>query len=190
MALVSSDRIADLKERVKAECARRAFSGSVVSYAGTEYDYTVTPASGVIIKQEHRDKIATPLNAINSDIIAKASGQITISDGDITNMEAFVTVLESREPTDNQGTDCKGGCTGMCYGCQGTCYNGCTTSCSGSCTGCSGTCTATCADSCSSGCRGGCWNACTGCTGCSGSCKGSCTGCGGSCTGGSGQVIS
>lgn len=201
MAKISADRFNELKARVKAECQRRAYSGSVSSYGGTTYDYSVVPATGVVIKDEHREKIATPLNAINSDVITKTTGIETIGEADMVAMEAFTTTLETRTQADYQGTDCRSGCTGMCYGCQGTCYNACTscTGCSGSCgdvctygctyscQGCSGTCFAACADSCSNGCGGscgGCANTCSGgCTSCTNACSGVCgAGCGNSCT--------
>lgn len=160
MALISASRITDLKARVKAECTRRATVGnasgsaSVSSYGGTSYDYTNTPAAGVIIAQEHRTKIATPLNAINANIVATAnSGQSKITDSDITSMEAFVTTLETRSATDSSGTDCKGGCTGLCYGCSSTCTSTCTGSCTGSCSGCT---------------------SCSGCSGCTWACQDTC----------------
>ena len=163
MAVISADRYNNLKARVKAECNRRRYTGSVSSYGGTAYDYTITPASGGIIRTEHRDKIATPLNAINSDNVHLATGQNVISDNDITVMESFTTVLEARSKTDRKGTDCKSSCTGLCYGCTGTCYNvcsGCGNSCSYNCTGCTGSCSNTCKGSCETGCSGGCYNAC------------------------------
>ena len=188
--LITPKRINDLKARVKAECARRAYSGSVTSYSGTSYDYTNTPATDKSIDQEHRTKIATPLNAINSSVITQAnSGQSVISDADITAMEAFTTVLEKRAITDHAGSDCKSGCTGMCYGCQGTCYNactgctGCSGTCSGGCTSCSGcsgcgdACSSGCGTACGKGCAATCNNSCSG--GCSGGCSGSCKGCSG-----------
>jgi len=67
--LISASRINDLKARVKAECTRRSLS----SYTGADYEYTTAPTSGGLISQEHRTKIATPLNAINSDIITTPS---------------------------------------------------------------------------------------------------------------------
>ena len=60
MAKVSADRFNELKARVKAECQRRAYSGSVSSYGGTAYDYSVVPAAGVIVKEEHREKNSNP----------------------------------------------------------------------------------------------------------------------------------
>jgi len=199
MGLVSADRFNELKARVKAECARRAYADSVASYGGTDYDYTTTPASGTLIKQEHRDKIAIPLNAISEDMIPIASGLPVVLDEDLLSMEAFITVLEQRSPTDSEGTDCSGGCAGMCYGCQGTCYNncsGCGNSCSNNCSGgCKGGCTSDCGGcggSCDASCEGGClyscYDICSGCGGaCSNDCKGSCAGCGATCASSSTQ---
>ena len=81
MALVKADRFKNLKSRVKAECLRRAHSGSVASYGGSAYDYSAAPASGGIARQEHRDKIAAPLNAINSSKVPNASGQKVVQEG-------------------------------------------------------------------------------------------------------------
>ena len=77
---ISAQRCIDLKARVKKECQRRSKTGSasgsksVSSYAGSSYDYTNTPAKGGKALKEHRDKIATPLNAINSTKVPKATG--------------------------------------------------------------------------------------------------------------------
>lgn len=43
-----------LKARVKAEMLRRKYTGSLTGYAGSSYDYTNTPASGVKIAAEHQ----------------------------------------------------------------------------------------------------------------------------------------
>ena len=39
-SIVDVDRLIKLKEKVKAECLRRKYTGSVSSYGGTSYDYT------------------------------------------------------------------------------------------------------------------------------------------------------
>lgn len=177
MSLISAERFNELKARVKAECTRRAYAGaatgsiSVADYAGTDYDYTVEPASGTTIRQEHRDKIATPLNAINSGTIPMASGQLIISDDDLLSMETFTTTLESRRYSDSSGTDCSGGCTGMCYGCQGTCYD--------SCSGCGDSCSNNCSGDCGGDCQGNCYGCGSGCNlecaiNCEGGCKSTC----------------
>lgn len=167
MALILASRVNDLKARVKAECQRRAHSGSVSSYGDSSYDFSTVPATGVKALREHKDKNAIPLNAINSDIITSSMiNETVILEDTMTSMESFVTVLEQRDKTDHSGTDCSGGCTGMCYGCTGTCYDVCT-----SCTSCSGTCKGSCTG-CSNTCKGGCTGTCTGT--CKGSCKITC----------------
>ena len=168
---ITADRCNALKAKVKAECQRRSKTGSasgsksVAGYAGASYDYSTTPAAGVKALAEHRDKIATPLNAINSSKVPKASGQTLISESDFATMEAFITVLEKRDPNDYTGTDCAGGCTGMCYGCSGSCYN--------SCSSCGGSCSSDCTDGCGGSCDDDCWTGCV--SGCADSCEGSCT---------------
>lgn len=168
MALVTPERYTALKARIKAECKRRAYNGSVSSYGGTSYDYIITPVSGGVILKEHRDKLAIPLNAINSDIVSDASNQTVIKETDISVMEAFTTTLEARSKTNNSGSDCKSGCTGLCYSCTGQCVNGCSdcggrcsSSCSGDCDGCRG-CGSGCADTCSKSCQGACQSSCVG----------------------------
>lgn len=164
MALIEAQRFTDLKARVKAECQRRSYTGSVASYGGTDYDYASAPASGVKIAQEHYEKLVIPLNAINSETFPDTSGERIITDADLTAMETFLTSAEGRGKTATT-TDCSASCTGLCKGCTGTC----TGSCSG---GCSGTCLNTCTGSCT----GGCWGGCTSCSGaCTGSCQASCT---------------
>lgn len=175
--LLNAEEIKNLKARIKAECLRRSFENSVAAYGGTAYDYTDVPASGVKVKQEHYDKMATPLNAINADKVPnKTAGANTkIMRTVFTGFDGFVTLLEKRVKEDNSGSDCKGNCAGLCYstcvggctnGCSGTCENTCTGGCT-SCTGCTGSC---------SGCSGSCSGGCTSCTSCSGSCTDACTG--------------
>ena len=203
MSKVSAQRYNNLKAEVKAECARRsnisATSGStsVASYAGTAYDYTITPASGVIIKEEHYTKNKVPLAAIKSGI---GSDSKLIDDSNMTELESFVTLCKAQGKEDKTATNntCSGGCTGLCYltctgscngGCQGTCSSSCTGSCTGGCsTGCTGSCKNGCGGACSSSCKeGDCYGGCSGdcqgsCTGdCDGSCKGGCDGCSGYC---------
>ena len=193
MALISPSRINALKNRVRAECARRNSNGSVSSYAGSAYDFTLMPADGTLIKAEHYDKNATPLNAINSKIVSRASsGGYIVKENDFVQMEAFLATIESRNLYDSTASDCSASCTGLCYSCTGTCSGGCSGctgctgcggcgGCDGSCSGCSGTCTGGC-----SGCSG-CGESCSySCSSCSGGCSGSCLGCSGTCTGCSG----
>lgn len=189
MALITPDRLIELKAKVKAECQRRCNTGSVSQYAGEDYDFAVTPESGKVISKEHYEKIAIPLNAIVGGI--PTDGNRIIREIDIANLESKVEELNDI-PLDSSTTNCAASCTGLCQGgcasgCSGCsgCGSGCATGCSG-CSGCSGCgsgcasgCSAVCANSCSGGCstscKGECKNVCTSCTGgCTGSCLGHC----------------
>ena len=79
MAEISSERIAELKARVKAECLRRCHIDSVESYGGEKYDFSRDPEKDNVAIEEHAEKILTPLNAIISaekvaDWDSKAAG--------------------------------------------------------------------------------------------------------------------
>ena len=187
MSKVSAQRYNNLKAEVKAECARRSNvsttsgSTSVASYAGTAYDYTTTPASGVIIKEEHYTKNKVPLAAIKSGI---GSNSKLIDDSNMTELESFVTLCKAQGKEDKTAANntCSGGCTGLCYlTCTGSCSGGCQGTCSGSCTG---SCKNGCGGACSSSCKeGDCYGGCSG--DCEGSCSGSCgSNCKGTCVGG------
>lgn len=185
MSLISADRFNTLKAKVKSECQRRAYVGektgskSVSSYANSEYDYTIKPNPSTIIKQEHKNKITIPLNAINSNVVSNSSSNLIVSEQEIVTLSSFANSLTSRSKTDHSGTDCSGGCTGMCYGCIGTCYNQCS-GCGSSCqTGCSNSCSGDCSGDCEGGCSGGCKG---GCEGCTDSCTGNCGTCGLACS--------
>ena len=182
MSKISAQRYNDLKAEVKAECARRnnvsttSGSVSVASYAGTAYDYTTTPASGVIVKEEHYTKNKVPLAAINSGI---GSDSKVIDDSNMTELESFVTLCKAQGKEDKTAANntCSGGCTGLCYlTCTGSCSGGCSNTCSGSC---SGSCKNSCTGDCDGSCKGGCDNTCSG--DCDGGCKGGCDGCSGYC---------
>ena len=60
-----SSSYVSLKARLKKEIQRRKYTGSITSYAGTAYDYTVVPGNGVPIRTEHHNKLITPIKAIN-----------------------------------------------------------------------------------------------------------------------------
>lgn len=193
--ILASDFIA-LKARVKAECKRRKYNGSVKAYAGSSYDYTVKPKNGNVPLPEHFNKIIVPMNAMVK------TGRSKTKNGDLVramnDIDTALTKLERIAETAKNG-GCKSSCTGLCQGtcstgcsgCSGTCTGGCSSGCSGSCKGsCDWTCTKVCYDNCDSECYGECATGCSGgCTGgCSSLCKGSCkstctTGCSGSCKG-------
>lgn len=157
MALITADRFKSLKAAVKAECQRRKYTGSVETYGGTDYDYSVTPAAGKIVAKEHSEKNVVPMNAINSsEFPIPSSYENIITESDIATMEAKVATWASREvgsDADNSASDCAASCTGLCHSCTGNCVSGCT-----GCTGCTGTC------------EGGCQYICGGCGGCGGDC--------------------
>lgn len=181
--ILASDFI-NLKARVKAECARRQFNGSVASYASSSYDYTIQPTDGGIPLPEHLNKIIIPLNAINDSGFNQTQKGYLVRN--IESAQQLLTTLESIDVrASNSG--CKSSCTGLCQGtCTGSCENGCTGTCSNGCTGCGGECstsclntcdgycTDTCYGTCISSCTGSCYEGCySGCkSGCQGSCKG------------------
>ena len=179
--ILASDFIA-LKARVKAECKRRKYNGSVKAYAGSSYDYTVKPKNGNVPLPEHFNKIIVPMNAMVK------TGRSKTKNGDLVramnDIDTALTKLERIAETAKNG-GCKSSCTGLCQGtcstgcsgCSGTCTGGCSSGCSGSCKGsCDWTCTKVCYDNCDSECYGECATGCSGgCTGgCSSLCKGSC----------------
>lgn len=179
----------DLKARVKAEMQRRKYKGSLVTYASSSYDYTVVPTQNGAVLPEHVNKIAIPLNAINTTGVEEvASGDIIKA---IDALDDFLTKAEKYSIT-SKTTDCKSTCTGLCVtGCGSGC-TGCSGSCSGSCSGCSG-CGGSCANGCGGVCSKDCISACdTTCqmqcketcdNGCKNKCKGTCSVmCGNTCT--------
>lgn len=173
-----------LKERVKGECSRRKYNGSVASYASSSYDYTVTPTTGQVPLPEHFNKIIVPMNAIiNTGRTQTKSGFLVRQ---IYELGEAMTTLESIEFT-AASSGCKASCTGLCQGtCTGSCKSGCTGTCSNGCTGCGGECstsclntcdgycTDTCYGTCISSCTGSCYEGCS--SGCKSGCKGSCKG--------------
>lgn len=172
----------DLKARVKAEMQRRNGNGSLVAYAGTDYDYTVDPAAGGQMLTEHVNKIVMPMNAITaSGMTEQAVGDQTMA---MDGIDAKLTVYEV-EPMQKNGTSsCSGACSGLCVSkcvssCGGSCSTGCG-SCGGGCSGgCTDDCNETCSNQCGSdGCSGNCGNNCKrdGCTAyCGMSCWGKCS---------------
>lgn len=184
----ASDFVA-LKNRVKAEMARRCRNGSVAAYAT---DYTNKPAANGEILPVHVNEIITPMSQVNDPgMSAVASGDAVVA---IDVLDAKLTTWEAATMVKNGTNNCKSSCTGMCVsgcwnsctsctGCSG-CGSGCATTCT-SCTGCSG-CGSGCATGCSGcgSCGGACSSSCSGCSGsCTGTCSGGCSGCSGSCTG-------
>ena len=154
--------IKNLKAKVKAECARRKYTGSVAGYAGTSYDYTTVPAPGGAAKEEHIKKIIEPMNAIKAT--GYTSSTVGTSIKALNTIDANVTTYAAESITASKSS-CASSCTGLCVNCTG--------SCTGSCTGCSGRCSGSCSGGCDDG-GGGCG------IGCYGDCEGGCGGCGSS----------
>ena len=75
MANVEAQRFADLKARVRAECLRRCYTGSVAAYGGADYEYTNPAATGHTIDTEHYEKLAFPLAQINSSKVSIISSK-------------------------------------------------------------------------------------------------------------------
>lgn len=198
--LLKPERYNNLKARVKAEMLRRNKNGSVTSYGGAAYDYSVVPAKDGYVVSEHFEKLVTPLRAINRNGMPNADVvNRNVTDADMATMEAKLSAFESK-PSNyhaSSGTgDCMSACTGLCVtqcsgGCSGTCSGSCTggcdTTCRGGCyTTCKGRCSARCANSCSGGCDGGCEGCGSGCESncdpsCSLYCTARCGGCAGDC---------
>lgn len=153
--ILASDFIA-IKARVKAECARRKYNGSVESYAGSSYDYTVTPQDGNVPLPEHFNKIIVPMNAIVDTGRQQTQNGYLVRSMSVIN--SALTALESIEET-AASSGCSASCTGLC---QGTCTTGCT--------GCTSACRTSCSGSCGTSCSKGCS------TNCSAICKGTCMG--------------
>lgn len=188
--ILASDFI-NLKARIKAECARRKYNGSVASYANSQYDYTVTPTAGNHVLPEHYNKIVVPYNALTGSNLPRKKVDDVVPA--LKNISDNLAILEAKSPED-PSSGCKASCTGLC---QGTCASGCTSctgSCTNACTSCTGGCKASCTGGCTS-CTGGCGDIChTDCaTGCYSKCDDSCSptcsyncalSCTGSCEGG------
>ena len=181
--ILASDFIA-IKARVKAECARRKYNGSVASYADSSYDYTVEPSDGNVPLPEHFNKIIVPLNAITDTGRSQTQNGYLVRS--MSGINSALTALEAIAET-AASSGCSASCTGLCQGTCATGCTGCTGGCSGSCgsgcsTGCSGGCKTTCRDLCADDCTGECEESCS--SYCSGGCDGGCKGyCKGSCSG-------
>ena len=175
-SIVDIDRLTKLKAKVKAECLRRKYTGSVENYGSSTYDFSNNPTVGGVIGREYYDKNATPLNAINNNLVPKANitnaENVALND-EIYNMDYQVSAWMTTDKTNKDHSDCANSCTGLCLSCTGSCTSGC-----------SNTCRANCANDCTGVCGNGCTNSCRGCgSGCSGSCYGDCDGgCKGTCS--------
>ena len=171
MGIITAEKFNSIKARVKAEMSRRNGYGSMASFSGSDYDFTVTPAKDGVILKEHGQKTVDLLRNINQSDGLEAT-DITVQDLD--KVEEVLSKYEQESMT-GSSSSCGGACSGLCTTtCSGTCSGGC----SGGCyTGCYGSCSefcASCYTACGNGCSGSCYGSCSG--GCSGSCSGDCGG--------------
>lgn len=165
--MITPQEIIEIKNRLNAEMNRRKYHGSLVSYAGDEYQFEALTPIQTNINKDVYNKLVEPLNAVNSTFNTIAVSELRhIERNDYLDIQAKLTLYESNtiETTNN---DCGANCSGLCI-----------TQCSTSCTGCTGGCTGTCSGSCQNTCSGTCRGGCSGCGGsCGSSCSGSCSGC-------------
>ena len=183
-----AQEMVDLKARVKAEMQRRKRKGSLTAYAGTDYDYTVTPETGGQMLVEHVNKIVIPMNAITTQpIVERVVGDHAVA---MDQIDANLTAYESEtmRGSSSCSSQCSGLCTTGCYnacsGCGGACSNDTTGACTcgSACQGSTqqATCSS-CKDGCTAYCGMSCWGTCSASWGGSGSsctsanCKGACT---------------
>lgn len=168
---ITSDRLNELKAKVKAEMQRRCateHNSSLSSYGNSSWDFSSTPKSGDSITDEQIQKIIDPLIEVNDFMYDNSlkTGKSGI-DASIYKAEQFVDELSNISMT-NSNSGCRGNCMGLCA-------EACTSSCTG-CISCTGGCSTSCSKSCASDCGGG-------CNGCSGGCSSGCTAtCGSGCT--------
>lgn len=185
-----------LKADVKAEMQRRCRSGSLIGYAGTDYDYTVEPIAGGQALIEHINKIIEPMNAISStgiDSNQAVGSQIKELESIQDKLDAHESIAMGYGVTSDCAAGCSGlcssGCWNSCSGCGGACSNSCSGTCDSTCSSCSADCASGCSNTCSGTCSGTCSTCANNCSSCGGSCSSDCTGgcsgeCYGSCSGG------
>lgn len=159
--------------------------GSMSGYAGSGWDFSTVPNTGVIVYAEHADKNNNPIRAVyNWGHESKQNSIVTASD--FNTWEQRIASLEGCPANQWASSGCGANCTGLCNtGCYSNCSS-CTGSCSGSCYGsCSGSCQGSCQGSCTGSCTGGCASMGAGCgTSCHPTCSTNCTDrCAVNCTG-------
>lgn len=108
MSVVKADRFTALKAKVKAEMLRRNQSGSVAAYGGSAYDYAQPPEKGELVRGEHREKVITPMRAVNSDLVDEAQGA-AIGEEELADLETRVEVWRrGPSPTEAAATANRG----------------------------------------------------------------------------------
>lgn len=187
---MTADEINAIKKKVKAEMQRRHGTGSMATYAGTNWDFTALPATGGKVQTEHGHKVIAPIIAVKpqGNLTDAAAGAKIPSDFNTANLNKIVDTYAA-EATTTPHSSCQASCSGLCTtgcysgcsGCLSSCINGCAYECTNSCTascmldcvtGCENTCKITCFKVCLNSCVGGCESGCEG--GCEGTCRGIC----------------
>jgi hypothetical protein len=171
MAAMTSAELKTLKSKIKAEMTRRNGFGSLSTYGGSAYDFTVQPAAGGKILPEHGQKTIDLLLQIKDysglklvkedDPIPDAFNSNLITE--VEKLAAETKTGQSAKTVANlfptakvETSSCRGDCTGLCVG---TCISNCN-----GCTSCTATCGTGCASGCNSSCNTGCYTGCnTGC---------------------------
>ena len=118
MALtIDKDKLLELKEKIKAEMARRSCSyGSLSEYAGTDYDFTNEPELDELVYADFGSKTINLALKIN-DIYIDEEKAITFSNVNQTGDYCDVDFIEkisnkidqwSQENEDSSVTSCRG----------------------------------------------------------------------------------
>ena len=163
--MITAEKVIELKAKIKAEMLRRNGHGSLESYGGSSYDFTITPVKGELVKAEHGQKTVDLLLKIEDygDLtLSKQHSKIPSSFTEELLTEIDRLAGETKTGLSTEKSSCRGDCTGLCVG-----------SCIGKCNGCTG-CTASCGTGCASGWKSGCTGSCN--TNCTGGCDTNCTG--------------
>ena len=145
--MLTIQQIAELKQAVKTEMARRSGNGSLASFSGADWEFTIQPESGGRVLAEHGKKVINPLLEV-ADIPGlllvegiTPGGETPSGAGDPI-PAAFDGALLDKVA--NYGTE---GMTASSSSCRGACSGLCAATCTSTCSGCRGS-------SGSSGCSG------------------------------------
>ena len=164
--MLTAEQVNQLKQKEKAEFARRSGWGSMAAFAGAGYDFNTAPAPGAPILAEHGQKTVNPLLHVKDyPGLVLVDGQTPdgatpSTSGDPIPAafdESLLAAVDALSTETMQGavSSCRGACSGLCLGtCTGGCA-GCGGSCNTSCSGCSGC--SSCSGGCGSGCSGSCY---------------------------------
>lgn len=153
---MNSTDVKNLKTKIKAEMLRRDGVGSLTEFGTSTYDFTIVPAAGVKVLEEHGKKTVDLLLKIEDygdlrltkkgDPIPKSFNENLYKE--IDRLASEKKTGETEETVKNlfpnktpEVSSCRGACTGLCIGSCISLCNGCTS------------CTASCGTGCASGCR-------------------------------------